>query len=50
MNYQNYLIDAVNDVLSWDIPDESLAEAVTAQASMMARIDPDEMMTVFSTD
>ena len=50
MNYQNYLIDAVNDVLSWDIPDESLAEAVTAQASLMARIDPDEMMTVFATD
>ena len=50
MNYQNYLIDAINDVLSWDIPDESLAEAVTAQASMMARVDPDEMMSLFSTD
>ena len=50
MNYQNYLIDAVNDVLSWDIPDESLAEAITAQASLMARIDPDEMMILASTD
>ena len=50
MNYQSYLIDAVNDVLSWDISDESLAEAVTAQASLMARIDPDEVMTVFGTD
>ena len=50
MNYQNYLIDAVNDVLSWDIPDESLAEAVTAQASLMARVSPDEMMAIFSTD
>ncbi len=50
MNYQNYLIDAVNDVLSWDIPDESLAEAVTAQASLMAKVNPDEMITMFSTD
>ena len=50
MNYQNYLIDAVNDVLSWEIPDESLAEAVTPQASLMARVNPDEIMTVFSTD
>lgn len=50
MNYQNYLIEAANDVLSWDIPDESLAEAVAAQASLMARVDPDEMMMMFSTD
>ena len=50
MNYQNYLIDAVNDVLSWDIPDESLAEVVTAQASLMARVSPDEIMTLASPD
>ncbi|HMW40482.1 MAG TPA: hypothetical protein PKD57_13830 [Saprospiraceae bacterium] len=50
MNYQNYLIDAVNDVLSWDIPDESLAEAVRAQASLMARVNPDEIMTLASPD
>ena len=50
MNYQNYLIDAINDVLSWGIPDESLAEAVTAQASLMARVSPDEMMTLASPD
>jgi hypothetical protein len=29
-------------VLGWDLPDESLAEAVKAQASLMARINPEE--------
>lgn len=44
MQFQNYLIDAVNDVLDWDIPDEALTEAVNAQACLMARVNPDEMM------
>lgn len=50
MQFQNYLIEAVNDVLCWDLPDESLAEAVRAQACLMAKVDPDEMMTVFMPD
>ncbi|MDZ4107355.1 MAG: hypothetical protein U1D41_14590 [Nitrosomonas sp.] len=49
MQFQNYLIDAVNDVLDWDIPEEALTEAVNAQACLMARVNPDEM-TVFSSD
>ncbi|WP_293006452.1 hypothetical protein [Nitrosomonas sp.] len=49
MLFQNYLIDAVNDVIAWDIPDEALAEAVIAQASLMARVNPDEM-TLFDSN
>jgi hypothetical protein len=50
MPFQNYLIDAVNDVIAWDIPDEALAEAVNAQANLMAKINPDEMMTWFDSN
>lgn len=42
MNFQNYLLDAIDQVLDWDLPDELLADAVTAQASLMARINPEE--------
>ena len=49
MQFQNYLIDAVNDVLDWDISEEALTEAVNAQACLMARVNPDEMMR-FSPD
>ena len=50
MQFQNHLIDAVNDVLDWDIPDEAFIEAVHVQACLMARVNPDEMMTMFITD
>lgn len=49
MQFQNYLIDAVNDVLDWDIPEEDFIEAVNAQACLMARVNLDEM-TLFRTD
>ena len=44
MQFQNFLIDAVNDVIAWDISDETLAEAVRAQANLMARVNPDELI------
>jgi len=49
MNYQNYLIDATNAVLDWDISDEALADAVIAQAGLMAGINPDDI-TAFYPD
>lgn len=49
MQFQNYLIDAVNDVLDWDISEETFTEAVNAQACLMAKVNPDEM-TLFRTD
>jgi len=43
LNFHDNLLDAIELVLGWDLPDESLAEAVKAQASLMARITPDEL-------
>ena len=48
MYYQHFLIDAVNEVLAWDISDEALADAVRAQTGLMAGIDPEEIMASFS--
>ncbi len=42
MNYQDYLFDALEMVLAWDIPEEELAVAVNDQARLMAGIFPDE--------
>ncbi len=42
MNYQDYLLDALEMVLAWDIPEEELAVAVNDQARLMAGIFPDE--------
>ncbi|SFL28981.1 hypothetical protein SAMN05216302_10549 [Nitrosomonas aestuarii] len=43
MDYQDFLLDAVDQVLSWDIPDQALAEAVISQAGLMAGINPEEI-------
>jgi hypothetical protein len=44
MNYQNYLIDAVEAVLTWDLPEAAFSGAVKDQACLMARINPEEIM------
>ncbi len=36
MTYPNYVLDALNAVLTWDLPEEDLAEAVNDQAALMA--------------
>ncbi len=36
MTYPNYVLDALNAVLAWDLPDEELADAVNDQAKLMA--------------
>ena len=41
---ENYLIDALEHVLPWDLPDEDLADAVNAQARLMAGILPEELV------
>ena len=43
MNFQNYLMDAIDRVLAWDLPDEAIADAAKAQASLMARVNPEEI-------
>ena len=36
MDIQDYLIDALEMVLAWDLPEEDVPEAVNAQARLMA--------------
>jgi hypothetical protein len=48
MNMRNYLIDAIDVVLAWDLPDDALANAAIAQAGLMARISPDALHEFFS--
>jgi len=42
MEYQSCLASAIERVLGWDLPDELLADAVKDQASLMARVNPEE--------
>ena len=42
MHTENHLLDALEIVSAWDIPDEDLADAVNAQAKLMAGMNPDE--------
>jgi len=42
MNIENHILDALLIVLACDVPDEDLADAVNAQARLMAGIDPCE--------
>lgn len=38
------LINAIDVVLAWDLPDASLAFAFNAQANFMAGIDPEQII------
>ena len=42
------LMDAVETVSAWDLPEEEFADAVNAQARLMAGIQPDEPWRVDS--
>jgi hypothetical protein len=40
---QNYILDALEIVSAWDLPEEDLADAVNAQARLMAGVNPEEI-------
>lgn len=42
--FQDYLSAAVDAVLTFEIPESDFAEAVKAQACLMAGINPDELL------
>ncbi|MCF8160497.1 MAG: hypothetical protein K9J76_07325 [Polaromonas sp.] len=42
MQVANFVLDAVNTVLDWDMPDEAYPEAVNAQVSLLAGQDGDQ--------
>ena len=39
----DYILDALEMVSAWDLPDDELADAVNDQARLMAGIQPDEL-------
>jgi hypothetical protein len=42
MNIENMILDALEIVSAWDLPEEDFAQAVNDQARLMAGINPDE--------
>ena len=43
MYLDHYVVDAVERVLSWEIPDEALASAVSAEAGHLAALDTEQL-------
>lgn len=48
MKFQNCLTEAIDVVLSWDLPEECFADALTVQAGLMARMDPEDIQGSYS--
>ena len=46
MHTEDYILDALEMVSAWDVPEEDLADAVNDQARLMAGIDPDGLLGV----
>lgn len=44
MPYRNFLLDAVTEGLTWNIPNEVLTDVVKAQAGLMADFSSKEFM------
>jgi len=40
---EDYIVEALELVSAWDIPDVDFADAVNAQARLMSGIQPDEL-------
>ena len=43
MNIENYILDAIEIVSAWDLPEEDFADAVNDQARLKATVNPDEL-------
>ena len=48
--YENYLIDALDMVSAWDLPDEDLADAVNSQARLLAGLYPEDELQALYCD
>ena len=42
MQFQNFLIPALDRFLAWDLPDEACSQALTNEAGLMAGSDPEQ--------
>ena len=43
MNTQDHIVEALEVVSDWNIPDEQLTQAVKDWANLMAKVNPDEL-------
>jgi len=50
MDYEDYIHEALDLVLAWDLPEEALADAVNGQAKLMAGLYPDDRTEVLSLE
>jgi hypothetical protein len=48
MDLENYIPEALDLVLAWDLPEDALADAVNEQAKLMAGLYPDDRSEVLS--
>jgi hypothetical protein len=46
MQMNNYIVDAVDHVLNWDLPDEAIAQAVSFEAWHLAGLDSEQLFEV----
>jgi hypothetical protein len=44
MNQHDYIIEALDIISAWNIPDEDLADAINEQARLIAGVDHDEYL------
>jgi hypothetical protein len=44
MNQENYILEAIELVSAWDLPDEEFGQAVSDQARLMSGINPDDLV------
>ena len=45
MSYEDCVLDALELVMAWDLPEEDLADAVNEQAKLMAGVPPEDCFT-----
>ena len=48
MNFQSYLSDAIDAVVDWDIPEDTLGQVVLSHACLLAGLDPDEVIGYYA--
>jgi hypothetical protein len=43
MQVSDFVLDALDTVLSWDLPDDVCSDAVATQACLLAGVEPEDM-------
>ena len=43
MDYENYILDALEMVMAWELPENELADATSQKAKLMAGFNSDDL-------